>query len=75
MSLTFTGASAVTACWRFRVDEGMRAALSVGASVVYDGQRWEIAELAPPGVLLAGPAGGLRRVSISHLLTAPGTRL
>jgi len=25
--------------------------------------------------LLAGPAGGLRRVSISHLLTAPGTRV
>ena len=75
MSLTFTASLTVTACWRRRVDEGMRAALSAGSSVVYDGQRWEIAELAPPSVLLAGPAGGLRRVSISHLLTAPGTRV
>jgi hypothetical protein len=48
----------------------MRAALSPGAGVVYDGQRWEVAGLAPPSVLLAGPAGELRRVSISHLLAA-----
>jgi transposase InsO family protein len=53
----------------------MRAALSAGASVVYDGQAWEVAELSPPGVLLAGASGELRRVSISHLLAAPGTRV
>jgi len=57
------------------VDEGMRAALSAGAGVVYDGQAWEVAELTPPSVLLTGPGGGLRRVSISHLLAAPGTRV
>ncbi len=57
------------------MDEGMRAALSAGASVVYDGQAWEVAELSPPSVLLAGASGELRRVSISHLLAAPGTRV
>lgn len=55
------------------MDDGMRVQLSVGARVTYDGQGWEVAELAPPSVLLAGPAGTLRRVSISHLLAAPGT--
>jgi hypothetical protein len=35
---------------------------------------WEIAELTPPSVLLA-TAAELRRVSISHLLAAPGTRI
>src|SRR5438552_17461736 len=65
----------MTACWRLLVDKGMRAALSPGAGVIYDGQRWEVAELTPPSVLLAGPAGELRRVSISHLLAAPGTRV
>jgi transposase InsO family protein len=53
----------------------MRAQLSAGARVTYDGQSWDVAELAPPSVLLAGPAGRLRRVSISHLLAAPGTRV
>jgi transposase InsO family protein len=57
------------------VDEGMRASLSAGVSVVYDGQAWEVAELSPPGVLLAGASGELRRVSVSHLLAAPGTRV
>ncbi len=57
------------------MDDGMRAALSAGARVVYDGQLWDVAELTPPSVLLAGLAGGLRRVSISHLLAAPGTRV
>jgi len=57
------------------VDKGMGAALSPGAGVVYDGQRWEVAGLTPPSVLLAGPAGELRPVSISHLLAAPGTRV
>lgn len=57
------------------MDDGMRAALSAGDRVVYDGQLWDVAELAPPSVLLAGPAGELRRVSISHLLAAPGTRV
>jgi transposase InsO family protein len=57
------------------MDDGMRTRLSAGARVAYDGQGWEVAELAPPSVLLAGPAGGLRRVSISHLLAAPGTRV
>src|SRR5712691_1939239 len=52
----------------------MRTALGAGTRVLYDGQWWEIAELAPPGVLLAA-AGELRRVSISHLLADPGTRL
>jgi hypothetical protein len=65
----------MTACWRLAVDEGTRAALSPGGGVVYDGQQWEVAGLTPPGVLLAGPAGELRRVSISHLLAAPGTRV
>ena len=55
--------------------DGMRAQLSAGARVAYDGQVWEVAELSPPSALLAGPGGGLRRVSISHLLAAPGTRI
>src|SRR5207302_9304198 len=71
----FTVGSTVTVCWRLRVDEGMRAALSAGASVVYDGRAWEVAELTPPSVLLAGSAGELRRVNISHLLAAPVTRV
>ena len=57
------------------MDDGMRTRLSAGARVTYDGQAWEVAELAPPSVLLASSAGGLRRVSISHLLAAPGTRI
>jgi transposase InsO family protein len=56
------------------VDESVRAALSAGTTVLYDGQWWEVAELAPPSVLLAA-AGALRRVSVSHLLAAEGTRL
>jgi hypothetical protein len=56
-------------------DDGIHTRLSAGARVTYDGQAWEVAELAPPSVLLASPAGGLRRVSISHLLAAPGTRI
>ena len=56
-------------------DDGMRTRLSAGARVTYDGQAWEVAELAPPSVLLAGAAGELRRVSISHLLAVPGTRI
>ena len=54
------------------MDDSMRPRLSAGARVTYDGQEWEIAELTPPSVLLAGPAGGLRRVSISHLLAVSG---
>ena len=50
------------------------AALGAGTRVLYDGQAWEVAELTPPSVLLAA-AGGLRRVSISHLLAAAGTRI
>ena len=57
------------------MDDSMRTRLSAGARVTYDGQAWEVAELAPPSVLLAGPAGRLRRVSISHLLAAAGTRI
>ncbi len=57
------------------MDDSTRPRLSAGSRVTYDGQGWEIAELTPPSVLLAGPAGGLRRVSISHLLAAPGTRI
>lgn len=57
------------------MDDGTRSQLSAGARVTYDGQAWDVAELTPPSVLLAGPAGGLRRVSISHLLAAPGTRI
>jgi transposase InsO family protein len=56
------------------VDESVRAALGAGTTVLYDGQLWEVAELAPPSVLLAA-AGTLRRVSVSHLLAAEGTRL
>src|ERR1019366_8875628 len=75
LSLTLTAPLTVTACWRPLMDDGMRVQLSAGARVAYDGQVWDVAELAPPSVLLAGPAGGLRRVSISHLLAAPGTRV
>lgn len=57
------------------MDEGMRASLSAGAGGVYEGQAWEVAGLTPPSVLLAGAAGEPRRVSISHLLAAPGTRV
>ena len=57
------------------MDDGAHAVLSAGACVVYDGQLWDVAELTPPSVLLAGPAGELRRVAISHLLAAPGTRV
>lgn len=56
------------------MDESVRAALGAGTRVLYDGQWWEVAELAPPSVLLAA-AGTVRRVSISHLLAAEGTRL
>ena len=56
-------------------DDGIHTRLSAGARVTYDGQAWEVAELAPPSVLLAGAAGELRRVSISHLLAVPGTRI
>jgi Helix-turn-helix domain/Bacterial regulatory helix-turn-helix protein, lysR family len=56
------------------VDERAGLPLHAGSSVVYDGQAWDVAELAPPGVLLERP-GELRRVSIGHLLAAPGTRL
>jgi hypothetical protein len=57
------------------MDDSTRTQVSAGARVTYDGQAWEVAELTPPSVLLASPAGGLRRVSISHLLAAPGTRI
>jgi hypothetical protein len=57
------------------MDDSTRSDLSAGSRVTYDGQGWEVAELTPPSVLLASPAGGLRRVSISHLLAAPGTRI
>ena len=67
--------STLAASLEVPVDKGMRAALRPGTRLAYDGQRWEVAELTPPSVLLAGPAGELRRVSISHLLAAPGTRL
>ena len=56
------------------MDDLARFPLHAGASVVYDGQTWDVAELAPPGLLLERP-GELRRVSISHLLSAPGMRL
>jgi hypothetical protein len=56
------------------VDESMRAAPGAGTTVLYDGLWWEVAELAPPSVLLAA-AGTLRRVSVSHLLAAEGIRL
>src|ERR1035438_8651676 len=75
LSLTFTAALTMTACWRPLMDDSTRSQLSAGARVTYDGQAWEVAELTPPSVLLASPAGGLRRVSISHLLAAPGTRI
>jgi hypothetical protein len=39
------------------VDESVRAALGAGSSVFYDGQWWEVAELAPPSVLLAALPG------------------
>lgn len=55
------------------MDDSMRPRLSAGARVTCDGQGWEVAELTPPSVLLPGPAGGLRRVSISHLLAAPAS--
>ncbi len=56
------------------MDDLARFPLHAGANVVYDGQTWDVAELAPPGLLLERP-GELRRVSISHLLSAPGMRL
>jgi transposase InsO family protein len=56
------------------VDDPVRFPLHAGAALVYDGQAWDVAELTPPSVLLERP-GELRRVSISHLLAAPGTRL
>ncbi len=39
------------------MDDSTRSQLSAGARVTYDGQGWEVAELAPPSVLLARPAG------------------
>ncbi|HET6191005.1 MAG TPA: hypothetical protein VFE59_28870 [Trebonia sp.] len=42
------------------MDESVRAALGAGSSVFYDGQWWEVAELAPPSV---GPALTDRRGS------------
>ena len=56
------------------MNEAVQAALGAGTRVLYDGQWWEVAGLIPPSVLLA-TAAELRRVSISHLLAAPGTRI
>jgi transposase InsO family protein len=57
------------------VDDNAHATLAAGTSLVYEGQRWEVAELTPPSVLLSGATGELRRVSIGHLLAAPGAQL
>ena len=59
MSLTFTAALTVTACWRPLMDDFRhpRTQLSAGTCVTYDGQGWEVAELTPPSVLLRPPAG------------------
>lgn len=54
---------------------GPRAALTAGTRLCYDGQLWEVAELAVPNVLLRDAAGGIRQVGIGHLLACPGTRL
>lgn len=55
--------------------DDLLAALRVGTRLAYDGQMWQVAELTPPSLLLAGAAGSLRRVGAGHLLADPSTRL
>src|SRR5260221_3359270 len=57
LSLTFTAALTVTACWRPLMDDSTRSQLSAGARVTYDGQGWEVAELAPARLLVARASG------------------
>ena len=56
------------------MDESVRAALGAGTTVVYDGQWWEVAELDAAQRPAVRRLRALRRVSVSHLLAAPGTR-
>jgi transposase InsO family protein len=54
---------------------GWRVALRVGLRIDYDGSIWEVADIQPPGVLLAGRGGAmLRQVSIGHLLSSASAR-
>lgn len=57
------------------MSEDLRALLAVETRLAYDGQWWQVTELDGPHVLLASQAGGIRRVSASHLLADPGTWL
>lgn len=55
---------------------GWRVALHVGLRVEYDGSAWQIVDIQPPGVLLAGCGGAtIRQVSIGHLLSSPQARM
>jgi transposase InsO family protein len=57
------------------VSAGSRTVLSVGVRLVYDGQPWQVVELAASHVLLSDARGGIRQVGAAHLLADPGTRL
>ena len=57
------------------MSEDLRALLTVGSRLAYDGQWWQVSELDGPHVLLTSPAGGIMRVGAGHLLADPSTRL
>jgi transposase InsO family protein len=57
------------------VKDEVHALLAVGTRLGYDGHWWQVTEMDGPHVLLTSQAGGIRRVSASHLLADPGTLL
>lgn len=57
------------------MSDDLRALLAVGTRLAHDGQWWQVSELDGPHILLASPAGNIRRVSAGHLLADPSTRL
>ena len=57
------------------MDDPLSGTLAVGTRVCFDGSLWEVAEMTAMGVVLRNVLGGLRQVSIGHLLADPGTRL
>lgn len=52
-----------------------RVTVRRGTRVAFDGGLWEVAELDGEGVLLRSALGQVRRESIGHLLSQPGTRV
>jgi len=57
------------------VTAGGQVKVTVGTRLAYDGQLWEVRELAAASVLLATVLGSVRQVGLAHLLAHPSTRL